>query len=241
MDKKTVCIAYKGLSYFQRMTNHHGTCTFSMLNVLDNHFKMIVEPLRRQGHTVVFALSTNDSPILGDIIERLKDVVYVSTHGEDQMDRARDVIENIPQDVTHCILTRCDVRFKCFLNEIPIRWDVMNFPWINKDRAFARNGDVVYVFPMTMRRHVKESFAQLHVYFKSRGEIPHGHGFYKRFFQRTAHPVHTMVSNMYNSNTDVTQNPIFILARSFDTRVGVHPKVAHAIKCIQDFLLKERT
>lgn len=227
-----VCIAYKGLSYMDQFKNHHGLCTFSMMDILDNHFKMLVEPLRARGHTVVFALSTNDSPVLSDIMNKL-DLVYFSTQGTDQMDRARDVVENIPDDVTHCILTRCDVHFKCPITDVHIRWDAMNFPWINFDRSFARNGDVLYVFPMTMRDHVKKSFHELHTFFKLKHEIPHGHGFYKRFFLRTGVPAHAMLSDMYNSNTDVTQNPFFVLARSFDKNVSVHPKVARTIDSIR--------
>lgn len=84
-----VCVAYRGLSYMDSFKNHHGTCTFSMLDVIDNHFKMLVDPLEMLGHEVVFAISTNASPVLDDIVEKLGRCVYVSTVGCDQMDRGR--------------------------------------------------------------------------------------------------------------------------------------------------------
>lgn len=226
-EKMNVCIAYKGLSYLESFRNHHGVCTFSMLDVLDNHFKMIIEPLRARGHRVVFAISTNASPIVEKIVQRLGGCVYVSTDGTNQMDRAHCIMEHVPQDVTHVIMTRCDVRFKSKITEIPIQWNKMNFSWINFDRSYPRNGDVIYVFPNKLFSHVSSAYKQLHAYFTSRREIPHGHGFYKRFFKHMN--VACMVSDFYNSNTDVTQNPLFELARSFDKKVPLHPKVQHAI------------
>lgn len=221
--KMTICIAYKGLSYLESFRNHHGVCTFSMLDVLDNHFKMLVEPLRARGHRVVFAISTNASPIVNTIVQMLGDCVYVSTDGTNQMDRAHHILECIPQDVTHVVMTRCDVRFKSKITEIPIQWDKMNFPWINFDRSYPRNGDVVYIFPKRLFSHVSNAYKHLHEYFTSRKETPHGHGFYKRFFKHL--DVACMLSDFYNSNTDVTQNPLFELARSFNKKVPLHPKV----------------
>jgi len=225
-----ICISYRGLSYMEKFVNHHGVCTFSMMSVVENHFKYIVEPLRSNGHDVVFALSTNESPILQDLINIFQPV-YVSVDGSDQMDRSRDMLNNVT-DVTHFILLRCDLKMKCFITEIPIQWDRMNFPWLNFDRKFARNGDVIFAFPMTIKKHVSESFHQLHTYFRMKGEIPHGHGLFKRFFQNKSIPYTTMVSDMYNSNTDVTQNPIFTLARSFDINVPLHSKVKKSINVI---------
>jgi hypothetical protein len=226
-----ICIAYRGLSFMENFRNHHGTCTFSMLDVLDNHFSMLVEPLRALGHDVVFAISTNDSPILSYVVTKLGHCVYVSSKGEDQMDRASMILDNLPSDVTHVFLTRCDVRFKCRISEIPIQWDVMNFPWVNFDRAFPRNGDVLFAFPRKLFPHVSQSFKTLHEYFKQRKEIPHGHGFYKRFFKSREY--NCMVSDFYNSNTDVTQNPIFELARSFGATVSLHPRIQKGIAILK--------
>lgn len=226
-----ICVAYRGLSFMENFRNHHGVCTFSMLDVLDNHLSMLVEPLRTRGHDVVFAISTNDSPILPDIVAKLGRCVYVSSSGEDQMDRAHEILENIPSDVSHVFLTRCDIRFKCRITEIPIRWDVMNFPWVNFDRAYPRNGDVVLAFPRELFQHVSRSFKHLHEYFKQRKEIPHGHGLYKRFFKPYAY--HCMVSDDYNSNTDDTQNPIFELGRSFGATVPLHPRIQKGISVLK--------
>ena len=225
-----ICIAYRGLSFLDNFKNHHGNCSFSMLDVLDNHFSMIVLPLRSLGHDVVFAIETNDSPIFSRIVSKLEPCVHASTHGKDQMHRAHLLLENLPSDVTHVFLLRCDIRFKCYITDIPIHWDIMNFPWVNFDRKFPRNGDVLFAFPRHLFHHVSQSFKTLHLYFKQRREIPHGHGFYKRFFK--SFPYHCMVSDFYNSNTDVTQNPIFELGRSFNKSVPLHPKTHHAIKLI---------
>ena len=231
-----ICIAYRGLSWLKNHTNHHGTCTFSMLDVLDNHMSKIVEPLRARGHDVVFAISTNESPILSSIVAKLGHCVYVSSKGEDQMDRASMILENLPSDVTHVLMMRCDILFKCYITEIPIQWDVMNFPWVNFDKKFARNGDVLFAFPRDLFPHVSQSFKTLHEYFKQRKEIPHGHGFYKRFFKSRKY--NCMVSDDYNSNTDVTQNPIFELARSFGATVPLHPRIQKGIKMIKSHYRK---
>lgn len=231
-----VCVAYRGISYMDNFKNHHGTCTFSMLDVIDNHFKMLVEPLKRLGHDVVFAIATNDSPALNDIVDRLGECVYVSTLGTDQMDRGSMVLRYLPPDVTHVFLTRCDVRFKCPITELCLKWDVMNFPWVNFDLAFPRNGDVFLAFPMELVPRMSDALHKLHVYFKNRGEIPHGHGLYKRFFKNMKY--NCAVSDYFNSNTDVTQNPVFELARSFGRDVPLHPRMLKGIRILCKYKTK---
>lgn len=233
-----VCVAYRGLSYMDSFKNHHGTCTFSMLDVIDNHVEMLVEPLEKLGHEVVYSISTNESPVLKDIVDKLghERCVYVSTVGCDQMDRGSSVIKYLPPDVTHVFMTRCDVRFKCSISELRIDWDVMNFPWVNFDRNFPRNGDVFLAFPRELFGHVSDAFHQLHVYFKKRNEIPHGHGLYKRFFKNTKY--NCAVSDYFNSNTDVTQNPVFVLARSFGADVPLHPRMLRGIELLRKYKTK---
>lgn len=233
-----VCVAYRGLSYMDSFKNHHGTCTFSMLDVIDNHFKMLVDPLEMLGHEVVFAISTNESPVLDDIVEKLGRCVYVSTVGCDQMDRGGDVIKYLPPDVTHVFMTRCDVRFKCAITELHIRWDVMNFPWVNFDRGFPRNGDVFLAFPRNIAGRVSDSLHQLHVYFKKKRETPHGHGLYKRFFKGAEY--NCAVSDYFNSNTDVTQNPVFVLARSFGADVPLHPRMLKGVELLRGYKTNRR-
>ena len=110
----------------------------------------------------------------------------------------------------------------------------MNFP-VGQLQTELRNGDVFLSFPGELFGHVSGCLSPTPRILKKRNEIPYGHGLYKRFFKNTKY--NCAVSDYFNSNTDVTQNPVFVLARSF-VDVPLHPRMLRGIELLRKYKTK---
>ena len=225
-----ILVAYKGLCESNRTVKKLDE-QFSFMDVMDNHKKFIYEPLKRFGK-LSFALCGNESDTMVKACTELEPV-YVSTSGNDQLQRTITVLENVPDYITHVVLLRFDMVFKCKITECHIKWDSFNFPWIAKHRKLVQNGDTLFIFPANMTQHVVSSCKRLHTCFQmSDVKMPHLHGFYRRCMKKTGLPINSLMSGWYNSNTCDSQNPLFQLYRSIYCNVPLNQVVMNAVKII---------
>ena len=228
-----ILVAYKGLCESDREVKGMQE-RFSFLDVIENHRRYIYEPLKKLGE-VKFAMCGNESETIKRATEILKPV-YVSREGHDQLERTVRLLENVPEGITHIVVLRFDMVFKCKVTECHIEWDAFNFPWweiLSRER-FVMNGDTFFIFPSQMKEHVRRCCERLHAKFKrSDLKCPHLHGFYRRCMRGTPYKVNMMMSGRYDSNTCSTQNPLFNLYRSIGRKVPLNDAVRAAIRRIQ--------
>jgi hypothetical protein len=228
-----ILIAYKGFCKSDRVVKGVEE-KFDFIDVLENHVKYVHDEFRKKGE-VYFAMSTNYCDTY-TILKAILEPVYDSTKGTNQLDRMIDITKNVPEYITHVVILRFDIIFKCKISQVKIDYNVVNFPWISTCQR-KKNGDCIICYPSTMNDHICKSLTKLQLSFwKTNTVIPHLHGFYRRFIM--PRKVNTLLCPYYNSNTCDVQNPLFELYRSKGKVIRLQEQVVKAIQLIKEYRKK---
>ena len=224
-----ICVAYKGISYDPTYSHRNGSVyCIDMREVYENHQKYIWKPLKERGHSIVTAISTNESEILEELKE-LFGFEYCDTTGTNQFDRGHNVLSYVAKnkEITHVIVVRCDLLMKCPITFCPIRWDKVNFAWKNTWKVC----DNILVMPQTKAGEMGEGMWKLH-----KLGITHGHGIHKRFYKERKDLQYWCCGDydkvkFYDSNSDNNQNPIYMFTRN----TGKEPLIPQVKRLIAVF------
>lgn len=230
-----ILVAYKGFCKSDRVSKGVKE-KFDFTDVLENHRKYLHDVLQEKGN-VFFAMSTNEC----DTHKSMKQIlnpVYDDTSGTNQIDRMIQITKNIPTFITHVVILRFDMLFKCKISEVKIDYNLINFPWISA-RNRNKNGDCIIIYPSHMNDHMHKSLTKLQAAFqRSNTQMVNLHGLYRRFIMPIQ--VNTLLSPYYNSNTYVVQNPLFELYRCKGKSIPLHEEVIKAIKLVQEYRRKAK-